>query len=320
MENKAYAVLSGIFALLLTCALLTGLWWLAGTHTEQTTYHILSKIAVSGLNPQAAVRYRGVDIGRVSDIRLDPAQASNILIDVDVDSSVRLTRGTFAQLASQGLTGLAYIELDDSGANPSPLGELVIPLRPSAMNEIMSSGKAIITKTEQLEDTAAQLLTTLNQLLNQKNTQKIAQLVDNMERSSEALDPLLRSSQQTSEKVGKLMDEIHPHELSAALDAVRQASLSTQETADAARPALLKMQESLAEFERVSRHIEQVTADLGDNLNSETLPRAYQLTDQLHRDAQSLNKLMDTLEQNPQSPIFGKPLSQPGPGEKGFQP
>jgi phospholipid/cholesterol/gamma-HCH transport system substrate-binding protein len=188
------------------------------------------------------------------------------------------------------------------------------------MNEIMSSGKAIIIKTEQLEDTAAQLLTTLNQLLNQKNAQKIAQLVDNMERSSEALEPLLRSSQQTSEKVGKLVDEIHPRELTAALDAVRQASLSTKETADAARPALLKMQESLAEFERVSRHIEQVTADLGDNLNSETLPRAHQLTDQLHRDAQSLNKLMDTLEQNPQSPIFGKPLSQPGPGEKGFQP
>ncbi|HEY7987134.1 MAG TPA: MlaD family protein [Methylophilaceae bacterium] len=320
MENKAYAIFSGIFAILLTCALLAGLWWLAGTHTQQTTYQVLSKVAVSGLNQQASVRYRGVDIGRVSGIHLDPNQSNNILIDIDIDSSVRLTQGTYAQLASQGLTGLAYIELDDTGLNPAPLGKMLIPLRQSAINEIMNSGKAIIIKTEQLEENAARLLTTLNQLLNQQNTQKIAQLVDNMERSSEALEPLLRSTQQTSEKAGKLMDEIHPRELSNALDAVRQAALSTKETADTARPTLLKMQESLAEFERVSRHIEQVTADLGDNLNSETLPKAHELTDQLHRDAQSLNKLMDSLEQNPQSAIFGKPQAQPGPGEKGFQP
>jgi phospholipid/cholesterol/gamma-HCH transport system substrate-binding protein len=141
-----------------------------------------------------------------------------------------------------------------------------------------------------------------------------------MERSSAALEPLLRSSQQTSEKAGKLLDEIHPHELSVTLDAVRQASISAKETADTARPTLVKVQESLAEFARASHRIEQVSAELGDNLNSETLPRAHELTSQLHRDAQSLNRLMDTLEQNPQSAIFGKPQAQPGPGEKGFQP
>lgn len=320
MENKAYAIAAGLFAVLLTCALLAGLWWLAGTHTEQASYHILSKVAVSGLNPQASVRYRGVDIGRVSDIHIDPAQSTNILIDIDVDSTIKLTQGTFAQLASQGLTGLAYIELDDDGSNPAPLGKTAIPLKESAMSEMMNSGKAIISKTEKLEDNAAQLLTTLNQLMNEQNTKKITQLLDSMERSSAALEPLLHSSQNTSEKAGKLLDEIHPQELSNTLEAVRQASMSAKETADTARPTLLKVQESLAEFERVARHIEQVSAELGDNLNDETLPKAQELTTQLHRDAQSLNRLMDTLEQNPQSAIFGKPQAQPGPGEKGFQP
>lgn len=320
MENKAYAIAAGLFALLLTCALLAGLWWLAGTHSEQASYHILSKVAVSGLNSQAAVRYRGVEIGRVNDIRLDPAQSVNILIDIDVDSRVRLTQGTFAQLASQGLTGLSYIELDDDGHNPTPLGKSLIPLKESEINEMVNSGKTIISKTEGLEDNAAQLLTTLNQLLNEQNTKKITQLLDSMERASAALEPLLRSSQHTSERAGKLLDEIHPQELSSTLEAVRQASMSTKETADTARPTLIKVQESLAEFERVARHIEEVSAELGDNLNQETLPRAHELTTQLHRDAQSLNRLMDTLEQNPQSAIFGKPQAQPGPGEKGFQP
>lgn len=320
MENKAYFIAAGLFAVLLTCALLTGLWWLAGTHTEQTTYHILSKVAVSGLNPQAAVRYRGVDIGRVSDIHIDPAQSANIMIDIDIDSRVRLTRGTFAQLASQGLTGLAYIELDDSGANPAPLGELTIPLKESAMNEMINSGKVIIGKTAQLEDNAAQLLTTLNQLLNEQNTKKITQLLDSMQRSSAALEPLLRSSQNTSEKAGKLLDEIHPHELSDSLEAVRLAAKSVNETADNARSTLEKIDASMTAFNQVARHIDQISAELSDNLNGETLPKVHELANQLHRDAQSLNRLMDTLDQDPQSAIFGKPQAQPGPGEKGFQP
>jgi len=320
MENKAYTFIAGLFALLLTGAVLAAFWWLGGTHTPQTNYKIASPFSVSGLNSQAAVRFRGVTVGRVEDIQFDPANPRNIIIDISVDESLQLTRGSFAQLAQQGVTGLAYIELDDDGKNAVALGDGHIPLRESDLSELMRSGKNIIAKTEKLEDSAGELLLTLNQLLNQENTQKISRLLDNMERSSSALEPLLRSSQHASEKAGQLMDEIKPHELSATLDAVRKAATSVNDTADTARPTFIQVQKSLAEFERVARHLEEISASTVGNINDETLPRIHALTEQLTRDAQSLNKLMNTLEQNPQSAIFGKPQVQPGPGEKGFQP
>ena len=320
MENKAYTVIAGLFALLLSGAILTALWWLGGTHTPQTLYQISSSFPVSGLNSQAAVRFRGVTVGRVDDIEFDPKNPHNILISITVDEALHLTKSSYAQLAQQGLTGLAYIELDDNGNDASALGNGLIPLRKSAMSELMESGKDIIAKTEKLEDNANKLLGTLNKLLNEENSKRIASLLENMERSTAALEPLLRSSQHTSEKAGKLLDEIHPHELSATLEAVRQASMSAKETADTARPTLVEVQKSLAEFEHLSRHIEQVTSELGENLNYETLPRIHELTHQLNRDAKSLNRLMETLEEDPQSAIFGKAIAQPGPGEKGFQP
>lgn len=188
------------------------------------------------------------------------------------------------------------------------------------MGELMASGKNIIAKTEKLEDQADKLLVTLNRLLSEENTQKINRLLTNMERTSADLQPLLQSSTAVSTKAGKLLDEIHPHELSATLEAVRQASQSARETAETARPTLLQVQKTLTEFERIGRHIEEVSAELGENLNHETLPRANELVYQLNRDAQSLNRLMQTLDEHPQSAIFGKPQPQPGPGEKGFQP
>jgi phospholipid/cholesterol/gamma-HCH transport system substrate-binding protein len=320
MENRAYAFIAGLFALLLCSALIAGFWWLGGSHTAETEYEVLSHYPVSGLNPQAAVRYRGVDVGRVREISLDPAEPRAIVIRIGIDSSVQLTRDSFAKLASQGLTGLAYIELDDPGQNKTPLGDNRIPLRESEMSLLLNSGKEIIGKTAQLEENANRLLTSLNHLLEEKNMQKIERLLDSMERSGQELEPLLRSSHAATDKAGRLLDEIHPRELSETLEAVRKVSVSVKDTADMAQPALIKLQHSLDEFERIGRHIEQVSAELGDTLNEETLPRAHELTRQLHQDAQSLSRLVDTLDQNPQSVIFGKPQPAPGPGEKGFQP
>jgi phospholipid/cholesterol/gamma-HCH transport system substrate-binding protein len=188
------------------------------------------------------------------------------------------------------------------------------------MSQLMNSGKELISKTGQLEEDADRLLKTLNRLLDAQTTQRITRLVENMERSSAALEPLLHSSQRLTDKAGRLLEEIHPHELSATLESVRQTSASIRETSDTARPALNKLQQSLDEFEHIGRHIEQVSTELGDTLKDETLPEAHDLARQLHRDAESLNRLIDMLEQNPQSVVFGKPQAAPGPGEKGFQP
>lgn len=320
MENRAYAFIAGLFALLLCSSLVAGFWWLGGSHTAETEYEVLSHYPVSGLNPQAAVRYRGVDVGRVREILLDPADPRAIVIRIAVDSRVQLTPDSFAKLASQGLTGLSYIELDDPGQNKTPLGNSRIPLHESEMSQFMNSGKEIIGKTVQLEENANRLVTSLNHLLDEKNMQKIERLLDSMERSGQELEPLLRSSHAATDKAGRLLDEIHPRELSETLEAVRKVSISVKNTADMAQPTLTKLQHSLDEFERIGRHIEQVSAELGDTINEETLPRAHELTRQLHQDARSLNRLVDTLDQNPQSVIFGKPQPAPGPGEKGYQP
>lgn len=320
MENRAYAFVAGLFALLLCAALSLGFWWLGGSHRAEAEYDIVSHYPISGLNPQAAVRYRGVDVGRVREIFFDKNDLRAIVIRIKIDSSIPLTKGSYAKLVAQGLTGLSYIELDDEDTDKAPLGNTRIPLRESDMRQLMNSGREILDKTAVLLEKTDKLMKTLNALLDDKNTQKIEHLIDNMERSSAELAPLLKSSRVATEKASHLLDEIHPKELSTALDSVRQASASIKETSDTARPTLVKLKQSLDEFERIGRHIEQTSTELGASINDETLPRVHALTEQLHEDAQSLNRLVNTLEQNPQSLIYGKPKTEPGPGEKGFRP
>ena len=121
MENKAHALAAGLFTLLLAAAVIFAAMWFSGETYEKKFYVLESRYAVTGLNEQATVRYRGVDIGKVTRIRFAPETAGAVLVDIAIQSDMALTRGTFAELRYQGVTGLAYIMLDDSGKNPQPL-------------------------------------------------------------------------------------------------------------------------------------------------------------------------------------------------------
>ena len=304
MESRAYTLIAGLFALLLGAGLIASFWWLGNTHARQTHYKAVSHQPVSGLNAHAAVLYRGVNVGHVEKIELDPNDPLAINLTLSVNSSLHLTRSTYGHLASQGLTGLAYIELDDSGQDRTPLGNDKILLQESDMTTLLASGKKIMGRVEKLienvdrlannsdklmrnadkvvDDTgrfigdAHKLTRNINAMLDDKGKQRIVHILENLEQASNELQPLLESSAAT---VGAI------------------------------RPALTKINTSLDEIAR-----------MGMTVNNETLPLILQLTQQLNQDAQNMGRLIDTLEQHPESVIFGKPRSEPGPGETGFKP
>jgi phospholipid/cholesterol/gamma-HCH transport system substrate-binding protein len=115
MENKSHALAAGIFVLAVA-AMLAGLAiWLTRDNTSYQHYELTSKDGVTGLQPQAAVRYKGVAVGKVTRIGFDPQIPGNVLIRIAVNDQAPITPGTFAVLGYQGVTGLAHVQLDDEG-------------------------------------------------------------------------------------------------------------------------------------------------------------------------------------------------------------
>ena len=98
MENKSHAFVAGLFVLLFGLASLLAFYWLRGGQDDSNDYVVVTKQNIGGLNPQAQVRYRGIRVGKVSDIRLDPDDYSNILITISISDDVPLTKGTVAHL------------------------------------------------------------------------------------------------------------------------------------------------------------------------------------------------------------------------------
>ena len=116
MENRAHAFAVGLVALLLVGGVLLTLWWFGGGGEEYRIFELETRKGVTGLTNQAAVRFRGVRVGRVMEIDLDDDDPYKVVVVIRVRKDVPITHGTFASLGFQGLTGNAFILLDDNGS------------------------------------------------------------------------------------------------------------------------------------------------------------------------------------------------------------
>jgi phospholipid/cholesterol/gamma-HCH transport system substrate-binding protein len=316
MENRSHALIAGLFTILLCLAVVAAFWWMSGTGSERLDYYVISKLPVAGLNSQAKVQFRGVTVGQVAAIEFDPANPMNIVIKISVDKTLKLTHGTYAKLKSQGLTGLSYVELDDNGADSRILAatdaeQSKIPLTPSDMENLIDSGKFLVEQSKILVATSLRLVESGNRLFDPRNLERIEHTLDNLDQSTRALSPLLANMAQTSQRVNSLLSDDHQQRVLAVAD-------SAHEALQQAVPLIQDMRRATADFHELSSQLQHSSSDLTGRINEDTLPRLNQLTFHLTKNAKRMETLMQELEQNPQSLIFGKPQAVPGPGEPGF--
>src|SRR4051812_18703931 len=163
MESRSHALMTGVFTVaLLVAAVLVGLW-LNRDRSAMVPFEIVTTQSIPGLNPQAAVRYRGLEVGRVDDILFDPKVTGQILMRLSVDAGSPITTTTFASLGYQGVTGIAFVQLDDDRTG-SPLlrsdaehpGR--IPLRPGLLDQLEKRGLAILEKTERITNSIDKMI------------------------------------------------------------------------------------------------------------------------------------------------------------------
>ena len=98
MENKSHALMTGLFTLFLLTAAILGAIWFNRDRVETVSYQIATKLSIPGLNPEASVRYRGLEVGKVKTIDFDPQVTGQILINITVTPDTPITYSTYAML------------------------------------------------------------------------------------------------------------------------------------------------------------------------------------------------------------------------------
>jgi phospholipid/cholesterol/gamma-HCH transport system substrate-binding protein len=166
METRAHYALVGAFVIAVLVAVFIAVIWLVGAQVQRegAIYDIYFRGSVSGLNEGAVVRYKGVAIGRVLNIRLDPENVERIRVRVEIDSATPIKEDAVAELEAQGITGLAFVQIT-GGSNASPDLKKredkrypIIASKPSRLEEVVTSAPELLKRATLVADRLALVL------------------------------------------------------------------------------------------------------------------------------------------------------------------
>jgi phospholipid/cholesterol/gamma-HCH transport system substrate-binding protein len=320
MEPKVSYILVGSFVVLLGAAVLGAILWLGKTDYRGVydRYEAYMRESVAGLSVDSTVRYRGVDVGRVKAIALSPDNPEEVRLTMDIVRGTPIKTDTIAVLETQGLTGLATINLTGGSREAPALVALegqeypVIKTGPSlffrldeAISRLLSEKglSALLTDLDQAAKNAAEMLNEDNRMRLNQTLKDLSEVAQTIAARKDQLDHGLAGAVQGGENLAKMtksLDEQVPALLMRMNKSAAALQSLTEDLAKTGRAVGAVVNEAKPGLEQFSR---------------QTLPETSLLVAELRRLTGTLNRIAREIEREPDQLLLGRKAPARGPGE-----
>ena len=320
MEPKVNYVLVGSFVAFLGAAVLVGILWLGKTDYRglYDRYEAHMKESVAGLSVNSTVKYRGVDVGRVRDIALRPDNPEEVLLILDIARGTPIKTDTRAVLETQGLTGLATVNLTGGSREAPALVALegqnypVIKTGPSlffrldeAVSRLLSEeGLAqLIVHLDSAAVGVTKMLDEENQMLLKRTIKDLSDVAQTIASHKTQIDQSLNGAAKSADNLVKVTAALNaqvPTLLADINNSMVALDSATEELAKTSKTIGTVVNESKPELQQFTKR---------------TLPEAGLLVTELRQLTGTLTRVARELEREPSSLVFGRKAQPRGPGE-----
>ena len=211
MNTKFSYSLVGAFVIIFAAALVGITLWLGFRSDEAAlkSYVVYMRESVSGLNPKAAVKYRGVLVGNVSDIAIDPQDPTRVRVLLAVQPGTPIKTDTVATLSSQGITGIAFIELLGGSISApeliasEPDGIPQIKAKPSLLMRLDTAVTALISQLSSVAGNTSEVVNKMNSLLESSNIEATSGILENVRDLTASFSTQVSSLSQNMEELSR---------------------------------------------------------------------------------------------------------------------
>ena len=303
----------GAFVIVLGAALVAGVLWLASGGAWQKKvdlYRAIEDESVAGLNLNAPVKYNGVDVGKVRAIELDHANPNRVNLLFAIERGTPIREDTIAVLKTQGLTGIAYVELSGGAADSPPLLATpgneypLIRTKPSLSARLENILTSVLTKLDGTSNAINAILSAENQAAFRSAMADIAPVARTIAARRDTIDAGITQAGRTLDNTAKATVQLEAlvARIGRSADAVEKMGTEVARTSLSAGKA-----------------VDAVGADV-NRFSTETQPELERLLGELGALSTSLRRLSEQTTRDPRGLIFGRTPVPDGPGEKGGAP
>ncbi len=301
MEREANYAAVGAFVLVLALAAALFVYWYSGTrvHRSYDHYEIYFKGSVSGLEQGAAVRYLGVRVGRVVEMRIDPRDAGRVEVIAAIDATTPISPRTVAELNLQGVTGLLYIDLQQSARAAAPT---VASLRYPVIRAAPSQFDVFMAQLPHLSAAAGGVIERLNRLLSDHNIDDVSQSLDNLAQASGSLP-------QTVANANSLLVQLR-----TATGELAATAGSARKVMDTAGPQVVttmrRLQTVADNLSKATAQLDKMIAENRTDVRSFTrssLPELESFVREGRAAAKDIRELSESLRRNPSQLLYQPP-------------
>ena len=296
--------------------------WLASGGAMQKKYDLYLAVleeSVAGLNLNAPVKYNGVNVGKVQNIQLDPSNPQRVLLIFAIERDTPIKVDTVAVLKTQGLTGIAYVELDGGVKNAAPLvatdGQKypVIQTKPSLSTRLENILTTVLAKLDATSSNIDSLLSRENQLAFKSALADIAVVAKTIAARKSEIDAGIVNVARTADNSARATQKLNP-----IIDKMRPVVGQLNVTITQINKSALAIEKAANEAAIASNSAGKTVESVGANINgyaTETLPEVQRLLAELNELSTSLKHLVEQTERDPASLLRGRSSVPNGPGE-----
>lgn len=292
----------------LGAVLVAGVLWLASGGAWQTKYDLyLASLdeSVAGLNLNAPVKYNGVDVGKVRAIELDQDNPQRVNLMFAIEQGTPIKEDTIAVLKTQGLTGIAFVELSGGAVGSPPLSAApgsrypVIPTKPSLSARLENVLTSVLAKLDSTSNSINSLLSDENQAAFKSALADIAVVARTVAARKDTIDAgithagsTLKNTAEATANMTAVVDRI-----GRSADSIEKMGAEVSRTSVSAGKAVDAMGVDVKRF------------------STETLPELERVLGELSTLSSSLRRLSEQTTRDPGGLIFGRKPVPDGPGE-----
>ena len=306
METRSNHVLVGTIVLALLVGVLLFTVWIAGLSTKATNcFDIYFSQGVGGISKGTQVNYSGVPVGEVEKIALLPNRPEFVWVRIKVDGEAPILQGTTAQIKGVGFTGASEISLDGAVKGgkaidqSGPQGCPVIPSTSGGLGALLNSAPELLDRIQRLTER-------LTELLSDKNQNSIADILDNLDKTSKLL---AARSPDLANAIGQA--QLAAKNAGVAAQRVGILADSTNRLVnEQGRPAAEDLRKAIASVQKAADNLDSVVSDAKPGLNNftkSTLPEANRLVKDLRELSGSLQGFSERLNQGGVGGVLGSP-------------